>query len=227
MKALSNENKQSIDWRIFELQSRLICFRSSRSEIADHKFSSEDGNAFEKLVNESLEWFQSQHYDEVVEERTNEGVCGFPNCGEHLGSAHRSTKYRVDSSNKRIYETNSSARYCSSNCFEKSSILRSKYSECSPYSRNCAMDLSKRDLVDDSIDAVLGLMKVSVPFFPPNYKSDLLEEGTGSLKKNTEYDFKIPSIIKAHDTVTEVDKSREVASGASQLPQAEEQKYIR
>ena len=92
--------KRAVDWKLFELQS--ICI----SDEAD-----------EETICSCIKWFQPRHLDEVVEERTHNGQCGFLQCVNSIAKTKQS--YRIDYYSKKIYEVDSSSKFCSQKCLEQ------------------------------------------------------------------------------------------------------------
>jgi hypothetical protein len=143
-KMVSDDLKRAVDWKLFEISSLLI----------DRHV---DGGDFE----ESFQWFQARHAEEVVEERTNEGLCGYPLCKESLSSAKLNhSKYRIDYKDKKIYEVDKSAYYCSSNCLEKTEIWLKNLDMTVPYSRPVVKSLNLEEFKKATIEDVLDLLSL-------------------------------------------------------------------
>jgi hypothetical protein len=143
-KMVSDDLKRAVDWKLFEISSLLI----------DRHV---DGADFE----ESFQWFQARHAEEVVEERTNEGLCGYPLCKESLSSAKLNhSKYRIDYKDKKIYEVDKSAFYCSSKCLEKTEIWLKNLDMTVPYSRPVVKSLNLEEFKKATIEDVLDLLSL-------------------------------------------------------------------
>lgn len=178
MASVNLKLKKLVDWKIFELQSILV------SDDVD-----------EEAVNESLQWFQPRHFSEVVEERINDGRCGYPLCLNQLDD-HTNAAYRINYAEKKIYSIELSARYCCVACIEKAQLLEKKFDDSVPYSRSVIKTLDLTASVDTNIDEVLNLLtphpahskssrsnsnahEADLPL-PPVYTSSVLSD-TGSL----------------------------------------------
>lgn len=83
-----------------------------------------------KLLDRVVDWdtlrraslvLRPKDFEEMVQERQNMGVCGYPRCPRQLASGHR-VLYRVSVSERKIFKAGSP--YCSRGC----SILSLKYS---------------------------------------------------------------------------------------------------
>lgn len=130
---------RSVDWHLFELSASLL--------TAD----TEEG-----MFQETLAWFQPRHAEEVIEERFNMGLCGYPLCNLHLTSERDNRKgnsrrvlssssptYRIDYKTKQIYEIEKSRLYCSIKCLEQSELWINQLDSTLPYGREVARRLMK------------------------------------------------------------------------------------
>ena len=174
----SVSQKKAIDWKIFELQSQLI--------------TSEEPDA--SLVEECLLWLQPRHFSEVLEERVNDGRCGYPCCAKLLSVSNQNASYRIDYAEKKVFSIEMSKNYCSLECIEKAQILEKRFDVSVPYSRNLAKDIDPAVPSRSGIDAVLDLLG-------PQPK--LLNESTANSKPPSE-DILPPFTSNIMDTSGEV-----------------------
>eukprot|EP01040_Poterioochromonas_malhamensis_P010855 gene10855-11832_t len=159
---ISENLKRAVDWKIFELTSALI----------DEDV---DGLDFE----ESIQWFQPKHAEEVIEERTTEGLCGYPLCSKPLPKSKlNKARYRIDYKEKKIYEIDKSIFYCSVDCLEKCEIWMKHLDMTLPYGRPVVKQLNLENHKKVTIDDVLDLLEVQtcdppvVPIIPAAVKSN-------------------------------------------------------
>lgn len=159
---ISENLKRAVDWKIFELTSALI----------DEDV---DGLDFE----ESIQWFQPKHAEEVIEERTTEGLCGYPLCSKSLPKSKlNKARYRIDYKEKKIYEIDKSIFYCSVDCLEKCEIWMKHLDMTLPYGRPVVKQLNLENHKKVTIDDVLDLLEVQtcdppvVPIIPAAVKSN-------------------------------------------------------
>jgi hypothetical protein len=187
--AVSVALKKAVDWKIFELQSMLV------SEEADSE-----------VLEESVLWFQPRHYTEIVEERVNDGRCGYPLCSHHL-SAAQSAAYRIDYAAKKVFSVEMSKNYCSVVCIEKAQLLEKRFDTSVPYSRHAAKKLDISKSSPSGIDDVLDLLGPSAGSKsattsksvqdnsrsdpPPLYTSDVLD-GSGGMEVQFENGLPVP-----------------------------------
>lgn len=137
--ATQNKLKKAVDWKIFEVQSVLISEDVAQAD-----------------VEESLLWLQPRHFTDIVEERVNDGRCGFPLCKNDLHGSNAC--YRIDYKEKKIYSVEISNNYCSVECIEKAQILEKKYDSSVPYSRSVTRSLDLSAPASTGIDEVLSLL---------------------------------------------------------------------
>eukprot|EP00981_Chlorochromonas_danica_P003067 scaffold610_cov169-Ochromonas_danica.AAC.3 len=149
--AVSTKLRRAVDWKIFELSASLI-----------------EEDVPEEVLVESVTWFQQRHAQEVIEERQCQGACGFPLCTRPLPKTSSKAKYRISYNEKKIYEIEKSAYYCSNACLEKSELWISKLDVTLPYSRPAAKALLSQNTttsvnnttvdLPSSIDEVLDVL---------------------------------------------------------------------
>ncbi|KAJ1442330.1 hypothetical protein B484DRAFT_426852 [Ochromonadaceae sp. CCMP2298] len=131
---------RAVDWKLFEVQSLLIA----------EDVSEED-------VEESVRWLQTKHYDDVVEERTNDDRCGYPLCTHPLTRA-ATGPYRVAYNEKKVYGVEVSSLYCSAACVEKAQVLMSRFEATLPHSRPVARTLDLAASQENNFDDVLAML---------------------------------------------------------------------
>lgn len=150
---VSEEIRQAVDWKLFELTAALI---------NDEKISEDEQKILEE---ESVSWFQPKHLEEIIEERSCNHICGYPFCYNKIEKkARRVTKdlyaalrerekqkqnnekqeneeknekietkvsnvealYKIDYKEKKIYQIVNSTIYCSPLCIEKTILWMNK-----------------------------------------------------------------------------------------------------
>jgi len=171
---ISENLKRAVDWKIFELISALI-----DEEV--------DGLDFE----ESIQWFQPKHAEEVIEERTTEGLCGYPLCSKPLPKSKlNKARYRIDYKEKKIYEIDKSIFYCSVDCLEKCEIWMKHLDMTLPYGRPVVKQLNLENHKKVTIDDVLDLLEVQTgdppiaPIIPATAKSNTDKSANPTNKLN-------------------------------------------
>ena len=100
----------------------------------------------EDEINEAKLWFQPRHYDEIVEERVNDGKCGYPRCHSALCKVIPSVpSLKINYTHKRLYEVDNSFKYCSEKCCKVSSVFVSQLETSNPASRDVAIRLYSKN----------------------------------------------------------------------------------
>jgi hypothetical protein len=145
-KLVSEELRRAVDWKIFEISSLLI-----------------DRNVDNIDFEESTEWFQSRHAEEVIEERVNEKLCGYPLCSNSLSlspsKGDSSQRFRIDYKEKKIYEIEKSMNYCCFDCLEKSELWIKALDITLPYTRPVVKSLKSSEIEKVTINDVLDLLE--------------------------------------------------------------------
>lgn len=143
---------RAVDWKIFEIQSRLVGEETVQADI-----------------NDCIAWFQSRHYNEVIEERAADSRCGYPLCNKSL-TIHANQQYRINYGDKEIYKVENSCYYCSNDCLVKSVTLEKALSIEMPTSRAISRSLDANS-VKGNIDDLLGLFDSVSPSKKDSSKS--------------------------------------------------------
>lgn len=133
-----------LDRKLFYIQSKLL----------------EDGDnqSTKAFFVEAQLWFQPRHYLEVIEERSNEGRCGYPSCCSPITRpSDVSAILKISYKEKRLYELGRSKLFCCSTCLQNSAVYEASLHETHPASRKVAIDFlkrSKENLYDVSSETV-------------------------------------------------------------------------
>ena len=114
-----------LERKVFFIQSKLV----ESVPIAQVK----------KALSEAQLWLQPRHYFEIIEERSNDSMCGYPACGNTiLKPSDVSSILKISYKEKRLYEIGRSKLFCCSDCLQKSAIFEASLSEAHPASREVA-----------------------------------------------------------------------------------------
>ncbi|XP_043244720.1 putative RNA polymerase II subunit B1 CTD phosphatase Rpap2 isoform X2 [Amphibalanus amphitrite] len=70
-----------------------------------------------------LQFIDQQHYDDVIEERSCTGCCGYPLCANRLGRVAEH-QFHISTITNRIYDMSERKKYCSNACFRASRHLK-------------------------------------------------------------------------------------------------------
>ncbi|KAI7862666.1 Rtr1/RPAP2 family-domain-containing protein [Spinellus fusiger] len=72
---------------------------------------------------------QPQSYQEIIEERSVQGQCGYPLCEKTLPSSTHVSRYRISLSQRKVYDLTDMAMFCSQACLQKSRYYSMQLSE--------------------------------------------------------------------------------------------------
>eukprot|EP01041_Mallomonas_annulata_P000085 gene85-107_t len=125
---------RAVDTKVFEIQSSLLpaCLNQNDLDLAK-------------------KWIQPRHYEEIIEERCVSNLCGFPSCPNELKN-QISQLYRISYREKRIYEVDNTAQYCSTHCQLKSLAYSRSLDESAPATRPIALSIGVVSPGDDEMD---------------------------------------------------------------------------
>lgn len=115
----------------------------------------------EETLRSAQLWFQPRHFEEVVEERAVEGICGYPICGNEVNPCNNDEpKFRINYNEKKVFEVTESRKYCSISCLELSSKFLMSLDGSVPASRPIAQSLlsSAEDMDVQGIDTILEIL---------------------------------------------------------------------
>jgi len=102
-----------------------------RQELLKHKESyrktmnlvekySEEQFRVEEFLND-LRWIDPTFYQDIVEERSGNNVCGYALCGESVNT--HSSKFRISCSFNKVFEVDERNKYCSDVCYRRSTFV--------------------------------------------------------------------------------------------------------
>ena len=134
--------RDKVERKIFSVQSTLLNCRCKEQ--------------FEQAFAEAKLWLQPRHYAEIVEERSMEGICGFPACQEQIKQPSTSSSQlslRISYKEKRLYEIDGSVKYCGCECLKSSASYELSLEDTSPFSRVVAQELVRDDGNDSTSNA--------------------------------------------------------------------------
>lgn len=86
--------------------------------LGNDDISETDFLALLKDINQS-------HFEDIVEERSIEKLCGWPRCKNHLKEIPKK-QFDINLSSKKVYDITDRKRFCSSDCYRESSYLKSQ-----------------------------------------------------------------------------------------------------
>ncbi|KAI8340644.1 Rtr1/RPAP2 family-domain-containing protein [Chlamydoabsidia padenii] len=105
------QQRQKIQKQVFAWQERL--------------FTQDSVSA--TTLREATRWLQPQTYDEVVEERCVQSICGYPLCSST--PQEQESRYRISLSQRKVFDQSELASYCSLACLQKSKYYAMQLSE--------------------------------------------------------------------------------------------------
>jgi hypothetical protein len=91
----------------------------------EHLFTEESVSA--ATLCKVARWLQPQTYDEIVEERCVQSLCGYPLCSNP--PEEQESKYRISLSQRKVFDQSERASYCSLACLQKSRYYAMQLSE--------------------------------------------------------------------------------------------------
>ncbi|XP_053695941.1 putative RNA polymerase II subunit B1 CTD phosphatase RPAP2 homolog [Sabethes cyaneus] len=81
---------------------------------------------------DNVEWFLHSlrdinqcHFDDVIQERAIQRICGYPLCKEKLTNLPNQ-KYIISLSNKKVYDITERKNFCSGSCYKASSYIKAQ-----------------------------------------------------------------------------------------------------
>lgn len=127
IRSFNDQTTNTIDMKIHRIQSELI--ERSSDEL------------FEQSLVEAKLWFQPRHYQDVLDERSNEGMCGSPICSNSISKPKDLTlSLKISYKEKRLYEVGKSKLFCCNACFKNSALFEATLMDTQPGSRQVATD---------------------------------------------------------------------------------------
>ena len=112
---LTNEQKS----RAFkEAQKRLALERCSRKAYEDLALTEK---VSQQMLVKLLMQIKAEQYNDVIEDRSAENICGLPTCGNELP---QTKKQKFGIVNNRVYDLDERKKFCSSKCFSVSNLLK-------------------------------------------------------------------------------------------------------
>lgn len=70
---------------------------------------------------DDLRWIDPTFYQDIVEERSGNNVCGYALCGERVNT--HSSKFRISCSFNKVFEVDERNKYCSDVCYRRSTFV--------------------------------------------------------------------------------------------------------
>lgn len=219
--------RKAVDWKLFELSANLI-----GDDVANEDFE------------EACLWFMKRNAEEVVEERSTGGLCGFPLCKNSLKRGHHSStssgpRYRIDYGSKKIYEIEKSDNYCSVTCLERSELWQESLDTISAVSRPIArsLNLNTPVITSNNIDDVLSVISPGsfpAPASSSSSKASALSPTTNSSSLDNPDNIPIisppthnhPSITSTGQLVVDIIDGRPILMDASTIEQPSTTKGI-
>jgi len=160
--------RQKVDRVVFETQAALLSCRSV--------------NGFDALTANARRWLQPRHFAEIVEERSTEGVCGYPPCAkpvENRGSSSSGNNtLRISYKEKRLYEVDGSVKFCCKECLKLAAAFEASLDDTNPESREGAHEIAANDVSELNERVLLGTRRGS----PPSFNNGALE-ASGAVKE--------------------------------------------
>mmetsp|Transcript_4085 Transcript_4085/g.4218 ORF Transcript_4085/g.4218 Transcript_4085/m.4218 type:complete len:617 (-) Transcript_4085:838-2688(-) len=196
IRANSDHTTNIVDRKIHHIQSNLIEKSSETS--------------FEQSFIEAKLWFQPRHYVEVIDERSNEGMCGSPTCCNSISKPQDlAASLKISYKEKRLYEVGRSKLFCCNACFKDSAMFEATLVDTHPGSRQVAIDFiskfgngveNRSSNLLPSINGAETDDRISeVDILPPKFQNALLD-AAGAAKvplKSVHFKEVIPPTVDA------------------------------
>jgi hypothetical protein len=131
--SLSSQLATQVNWKIFELQSCLLGKKVNPEYMAICK-----------------KWFTPKHFLDIVEERSNEGICGYPLCDALIRAQVDSEQASTLLSSKAAISTVQPTMYCSQICTIKASEYMQSLDTSAPLTREVTKALKHHSSVQQS-----------------------------------------------------------------------------
>ena len=86
----------------------------------------------ERLIEADIdkEWFRESafsingsHYNDVIDERTCVGLCGYPLCSQQLENVLKQ-QYKISMATNKVYDITERKKFCSACCYKKSTFFK-------------------------------------------------------------------------------------------------------
>ncbi|KAI8096607.1 Rtr1/RPAP2 family-domain-containing protein [Halteromyces radiatus] len=119
----SAQQRQKVQDRVFAWQEQL--FTQERVSVED--------------LQKAAFWLQPQTYDEIVEERCVQSICGYPLCSRP--PQQQQSRYRISLSQRKVFDQSELASYCSLPCLQKSKYYNMQLSEDPVWIRDMASSI--------------------------------------------------------------------------------------
>ena len=180
-----------------------------------------------KALSEAQLWLQPRHYFEIIEERSNDSMCGYPACTNSIvRPSDVSSILKISYKEKRLYEIGRSKLFCCNDCLQKSAIFEASLSEAHPASREVATafllrskenDFGASDIlqsdyfssvtastVNSGTDHETDYSEVRRSKSPPKFHNPLLTVSGAAILLSEDIDKKqlIPLIDRKHSTTS-------------------------
>lgn len=119
------------------------------------------GGAGEQLMEAARGLLRAVDYDNVVLERSVEGLCGFPPCENAAAGSQGSKKLNINTTDRHVYNAKEVGRFCCRDCLSKSGEFALRLAPEPAYIRSAAAVASSRGAVAQSQE--LETAEVSEP----------------------------------------------------------------
>ena len=171
-----------VDRKIFGVQSELLRCRNPED--------------FGQVSETGKQWLQPRHFSEIVEERSMEGICGYPACSKKINKNPSSSAptLRISYKEKRLYEVDGSIKFCGSECLKSAASYEASLEDTNPAGRAVAQALLENveDLEGDSV--VDGQQRHTSP---PKFHHELLDSA-GAAKDTKETITAISTALRSY-----------------------------
>ena len=185
-----------VDRKIFGVQSELLRCRNPED--------------FDKVKEMGKQWLQPRHLSEIVEERSMEGICGYPACSKKINKnpSTSTPTLRISYKEKRLYEVDGSIKFCCSDCLKAAASYEASLEDTNPAGRDVAQALLENveDLEEGSI--LDGQQRNTSP---PKFRHELLDSA-GAVQGTKETIAAISTALRSYQ---DDDKGRKVPSSAA------------
>ena len=185
-----------VDRKIFGVQSELLRCKNPED--------------FDQVKEMGKQWLQPRHFSEIVEERSMEGICGYPACSKKINK-NASTSIptlRISYKEKRLYEVDGSVKFCCSACLKLAASYEASLEDTNPAGRDVAQALLENI---ESLEEGSVLDGQQRQTSPPKFRHELLD--TAGAAKGTKET--ITAISTALRTYQDDDKGRKGPSPAA------------
>ncbi|XP_046674478.1 putative RNA polymerase II subunit B1 CTD phosphatase RPAP2 isoform X2 [Homalodisca vitripennis] len=150
-----NKSKPSVEAIKVTIEKKKECNSKALKIVTN--FS--DGIVSESSLVENLPFISQEHYQDIIEERAINKLCGYPPCGRHLDKIP-TKQYHISTTHNKVFDITDRKNFCSNLCYKASRYLKDQIltsplwlrdGQLSPEYRLISLQ-SKGGIVGDEVD---------------------------------------------------------------------------